>query len=1070
MKVSILKKSGTAKKALCYFSGLILMNICCLSLMSQPLTYIKTAQLHALNFGMALAPTSDSGYVMVGQDKQFVAQVGVYCYFYVSKIDKCGNLTKRALFELIAEPRVRSAGARYIIETSDNKYLITGTVKRAHPSLNPSLDTNSLYVALVDINGATTFHYLNIYRKPGGEAHGTCVAEAPDGYIACGYVDAEPKRPYIAKLNKADGTVIWDKAFPSMAGLYTYANYVEVFSNGDILLLGSYGNGPDNNFYAMRLSPAGNIIWSKQYDIGQYDGLDWDVSGKITQSGGFLLSGSTKTGTNYDAVVIRADGNGNVLNAVTINNNGNEDRARSVTELANGDVVQVGYTDSNNGNVYSLMNKLSFALNPEWSQVLTLNNYTKGWGVNEDIDRGLVFSGETYGTDYDALFVKTDSMGVLSGCNYMQPVTVAVTPVTPVATNITPSLTTGSYFEYSYNESEKIVAEGSGTTTTFCYNCAPNIIVSSTQVCLNESVYVVSKPIRCSPQTLAIQDSTTNITVNPETSSGDTTFYSFNTAGTYNIVLTINCNGVDQTHITTLVVEPPPVASAGNDFTKCKYESVPMTGTGGTAYQWYNEDFSTQLSTVNPFAANDTADQVYNLVVTDENGCIDTADVSVTVTLPQAAFESDSACLHQPNSFTDVSTVANQTIAGWEWNFGDNSALDMTQNPTHIYPDNGMYVTTLIATTGNGCKDTLQKNVLVYALPQVDFYMVPFPQGICDGTPVQFNDTSQIAAPYSLEAWAWNFGDATPLIFSQDANHLYAGPDNYIVQLAVASNKGCKDSTTRPITINPNPVVNFTANPRIGCEPLCPNFLDSSYIVTGANVQWLWDIGDGAPMTSTEFEHCYINDSVFAPITFDVTLTVTSDSGCVTTRTKNDYITVYPNPVADFNVDPQTTTVIDPVITVVDLSTGTNMWNWNYGDSQTDSTSKPPSHTYTPDTATYLITLITSTYYGCYDTAFKIVVIGPDFTFFIPNAFTPNADGKNDFFFGKGIGIIEYDLWILDRWGNMIFHGDELDDKWDGKANGGNETAQKDVYVWKVQLTDIFNKKHSYLGTVTLVD
>jgi hypothetical protein len=52
----------------------------------------------------------------------------------------------------------------------------------------------------------------------------------------------------------------------------------------------------------------------------------------------------------------------------------------------------------------------------------------------------------------------------------------------------------------------------------------------------------------------------------------------------------------------------------------------------------------------------------------------------------------------------------------------------------------------------------------------------------------------------------------------------------------------------------------------------------------------------------------------------------------------------------------------------------------------------------------------------------------------------------------------------------MIYHGDNIDTaKWDGKANHGSDQAQQDVYVWKVKLTDVFSKKHNYIGTVTLV-
>jgi gliding motility-associated-like protein len=98
------------------------------------------------------------------------------------------------------------------------------------------------------------------------------------------------------------------------------------------------------------------------------------------------------------------------------------------------------------------------------------------------------------------------------------------------------------------------------------------------------------------------------------------------------------------------------------------------------------------------------------------------------------------------------------------------------------------------------------------------------------------------------------------------------------------------------------------------------------------------------------------------------------------------------------------------------------------------------------------------------------VVISPEYSFFIPNAFSPDGNGINDTFFGKGKGIIKYELMIFDRWGNFIFYADDINKGWDGKANKGAETAQQDIYVWKVNLTDIFNKIHSFIGTVTLVE
>jgi gliding motility-associated-like protein len=117
----------------------------------------------------------------------------------------------------------------------------------------------------------------------------------------------------------------------------------------------------------------------------------------------------------------------------------------------------------------------------------------------------------------------------------------------------------------------------------------------------------------------------------------------------------------------------------------------------------------------------------------------------------------------------------------------------------------------------------------------------------------------------------------------------------------------------------------------------------------------------------------------------------------------------------------------------------------------------------------FIAKLIVKNTDGCYDTIPHEIFISPEFTFFIPNAFSPNGDKINDYFFGSGIGIKQYDLWIFDRWGNTIYHGLQLSDKWDGKANNGSDMAQIDVYVWKVRLIDVFNKVHDYIGTVTLV-
>lgn len=448
-------------------------------------------------------------------------------------------------------------------------------------------------------------------------------------------------------------------------------------------------------------------------------------------------------------------------------------------------------------------------------------------------------------------------------------------------------------------------------------------------------------------------------------------------------------------------------------------------------------------------------------------GCPDTVKHTITVfPMPAAKFSFTNVCLNKIMNFNDSSTVSGgNTITNWAWTFGDGGPVITVQNPSYTYQNPGTYGVTLIAKTNNGCKDTVQKSVVVHPLPHINFSA----PNACDGTSIQYTNLCTITPTDTIHSYSWNFGDGSPRVPNPNPSHLYAGYGSYPVKLTAVSNFGCVDSITKNSIVNPNPVVKFGASDTVGCEPFCIAFQDLSTNPVDSNVFWQWTFGDlSAVSTSHNPHHCYKNDSVFAPNSFNVTLTVTSDSGCYSLKTKNNYITVYPKPVAAFSAAPKTETIINPVISFKDASTGTNFWNWNFGDSDTSTIHNTPPHTY-KDTGTFKITLIASTIYNCTDTAYQSITIEPDFVFYIPNSFSPNDDGINDTFSGKGIFIFDYEMMIFDRWGNLVFYSDDLNKPWDGKANFGKQPAQMDVYVYTIKLTDIYHQAHSYKGTVTIV-
>ena len=548
-------------------------------------------------------------------------------------------------------------------------------------------------------------------------------------------------------------------------------------------------------------------------------------------------------------------------------------------------------------------------------------------------------------------------------------------------------------------------------------------------------------------------------------------------------VVTTNSNNCIDSAILNVVVHPRPVSQfyAANVCDGISVGFINLSAINAPdaiqSYSWNFGDGSLLNTAQDPsyLFAMDSSYSVQLLAVSNF-GCSDSITKIITVNPnPGINFTADdtNGCAQLCVTFQDLSSINTGNIVSWLWDFGDGSATNNAVNPNHCYSNSSSplsFNVMLTVTSDSGCVSSISENnyISVYPNPTAQFST----NNVCDGTAVPFTDLSSIPANTTIQSWAWDFGDGSLINTNQSVpgGHLYAASGDYNVELIVVSNFGCLDSTTKTVTVSPNPVVNFSSSDTIGCEPLCVSFLNSSSVTPGSISQWLWGFGDGSSATiSQDLSHCYTNESVFLPNLFNVTLTATSDSGCVSTISKNNYITVYPAPDASFTIQPQITTISDPIISITDLSTGADYWNWNFGDgSDTSSVLSSSNYTYA-DTGTYIVTLITSTLYNCVDTAYQTIVIEPDFVFYIPNAFTPDGDGINETFIGKGVFIKGFEMTIFDRWGNLIYKTTDINKPWDGKANRGNEIAQGDVYIYVVKITDIKDKSHSYKGVVTLV-
>ncbi len=298
----------------------------------------------------------------------------------------------------------------------------------------------------------------------------------------------------------------------------------------------------------------------------------------------------------------------------------------------------------------------------------------------------------------------------------------------------------------------------------------------------------------------------------------------------------------------------------------------------------------------------------------------------------------------------------------------------------------------------------------------------------------------------------------------------------YYVTLSDGCSIDAIDSTE--ISISPNPVAFLSAADSNGCEPFEALFIGNSDI----GVTYEFDIDcDGVNEYSgpnSNFNYTFNEEGVY-----DVCMNAISADGCITLVTKPSLIEVYPLPEANFIPDPINTTFLTPYITFSDNSLGGVNYNWDFGDNHemtgnittvyenqdgTDGPIVEPTHTFS-DTGYYDVTLTIETEHGCTSTFTQTIYIEGDYTFYTPNAFTPDGDGRNDTFRPLGIGIDrdDYKFYIFNRWGQLIFEGYNPFDEWDGKFQ--NVMSQQDVYVWKVITKDFEGNTQEYMGHVTLV-
>lgn len=478
--------------------------------------------------------------------------------------------------------------------------------------------------------------------------------------------------------------------------------------------------------------------------------------------------------------------------------------------------------------------------------------------------------------------------------------------------------------------------------------------------------------------------------------------------------------------------------------------SITTGGTPSYTYNWTTGDDTEALVGL--------PSGYYAVTVVDGNGC----EVFEAISLLESSLieteidGTDESCIGSMDGTADLEVTGGTAPYTFEWEVGDLTIED--EDLTGL--GEGIYYVEI--TDSNGC-------------PALDSIRINSPEDYDAGpdTSLTFcsGDGLLNLNPYLFATASGEWTEVTasghfnPLTGVFDLNDLAAG--DYLFHYIIPAYTPCTDTLAEfTITVNPKPLVSFTADAVIGCAPLSISF-SNLYDFVGSSCTW--DMGDG-----TIIEGCGpINHVYEYPGDYDVTLEVVSDLGCSNSFTAENFIHIYDRPMAAFTYAPDFPSIQDPEVEFINNSIDAVSYEWNFGDGTAESGLESPFHLF-PDTGnqTYLVRLIATNEFECKDTAFQKILIEDVLIYYVPNIFTPDGDDYNNVFkpiMTAGYDIYAYRLMIFNRWGEILFESQNADFGWDG-SYGGNELVDDGVYIWTLEFTETLSTKtHSVQGHVTLL-
>ena len=392
--------------------------------------------------------------------------------------------------------------------------------------------------------------------------------------------------------------------------------------------------------------------------------------------------------------------------------------------------------------------------------------------------------------------------------------------------------------------------------------------------------------------------------------------------------------------------------------------------------------------------------------------------------------------------FTNYSWPASDLT--YIWDFGDGGSSTAT-NPTHIYHTPGT-ITVKLLITNTRCYDSSKQNIELKNLIVAGFTETP-DSFLCQGSPVVFTNNS---LGTSLN-YTWSFGDGATAT-TTDATHIYNNTGTYDILLVVTNYVPCSDTVIKSITVDSMSYIGIKATDTVMCGGHDITFTGIYTLYGNTGVTWTFSNGG-----MVQNENPVVKGFETAGI---YTVSVEAFYRACPDTSASRVVTIFGYPNIDLGPD---TTICSGStgITLVDNINGNNpqaRWLWSNGETTPYMSVVSPGYYYA-----------TVTVMGCSSSDTVAVTNGCFLD--IPNAFTPNGDGTNDYFLPRpllGRGLTTFSMNIYNRWGELIFTTSNTEGRgWDGRFN---DVAQPEgVYIYVIDASFIDGEKEHHQGNVTLL-